>query len=163
MDKKEMKEKWLVLYNEIIESGEEDKMAVLGSMVKRMMSWFVDNESDIAQECLDMLEAVRWNNYLTQRESDKIINRMQPRPEFSPSQIKETLTNMGYELESKPYYNKYALLTAVSMKLSDSGQTIKKLIKSTDSQLLIEAAYNLAIDSLTDEDGIFSIRKYFNL
>lgn len=161
-----MKEKWLVLYDEIIESGDEEKMAVLGSMVKRMMSWYIENESDIAQECLDMLEAVRWNNYLTQREAEKILSAMEPKAPWTRDQWKAAMTEFGLELSHEPYYNSCALWVEMNKMYSDFGETIAELLGKplapTDKDI-IAACYKMALKTLQDKDGVYNIRSYFGL
>ena len=66
----------------------------------------------------------------------------------------------GYELDKEPYYNRCALWVTMNMKMSDSGETLAKYIAGDK---LFEAVYHLAVDSLTDKDGRFSVRKYFGL
>ena len=46
------------------------------------------------------------------------------------------------------------------MVMSDSGSTLKKYVSEEN---LFDVVYELAVDKLTDKDGVFSIRKYFSV
>ncbi|MBR3285773.1 MAG: hypothetical protein IKI70_05805, partial [Bacteroidales bacterium] len=57
---------------------------------------------------------------------------------------------------------------AISMKYSDSASTIadivlKKSLNEVDGSEMLRICYHLALDLLKDKDGVFDIRKYFNL
>ena len=54
------------------------------------------------------------------------------------------------------------------MKYSDSASTIadivlKKSLNEVDGSEMLRICYHLALDLLKDKDGVFDIRKYFNL
>lgn len=44
--------------------------------------------------------------------------------------------------------------------MSDSGETLAKYV---DKDNLFKAVHDLAVDKLTDHDGVFNIRSYFGL
>lgn len=48
----------------------------------------------------------------------------------------------------------------MNMIMSDSSATLGKYIANGD---LFKLVHDLAVDKLTDSDGVFSIRRYFNL
>jgi hypothetical protein len=92
---------------------------------------------------------------------------MEPQPQWSLRQVLDMLKNAGYATDEPPYFNSYALATTMCMILSDSGQTLQRIIGSPShpatNEELLASVYQLAIDKLKDKDGKFNIRKYFDL
>ncbi|WP_287385842.1 hypothetical protein [Lachnospira sp.] len=62
-------------------------------------------------------------------------------------------------LEKSPVYNKCALYVTMCMIDSDSSNTLKNIVK--DDNEYFRLVYSLAVDKLTDRDGVFDIRHYF--
>lgn len=158
-----MQDRFLTLYNAIIQSGDPQKMQLLGSVVKAQMKWFIDNKPAIAQECIDALEAVNWHNYLTPREADDTVQRMKPTPAWSRQQWETQMQQAALPTEEPPCYNAHALYATMSMIGSDSGQTLRQLLGTDDPARLFQAVYRLALDRLKDRDGVFNVRTYFGL
>ena len=63
-----MKKEFDTLYQSIIDSEDDKKMHVLGTVTKSMMYKFIDAYPQQAREYLDMLQAVKWHNYVTMKE-----------------------------------------------------------------------------------------------
>jgi hypothetical protein len=61
----------------------------------------------------------------------------------------------------KPYYNFWALYTAINMVLSDQGEVLEEEIEEEEKRQQI--AVKLAISHLKDKDKPRWIRWYFNL
>jgi len=69
------------------------------------------------------------------------------------------MESIGEIIEKSPNYNKCALYVTMCMLDSDSSNTLKKLVENeTDYFKLL---HSLAVDKLTDKDGVFNIRHYF--
>jgi hypothetical protein len=136
-------------------------MHVFGNVHKEMMEWFIVNKPDLAQEWLDKLESIRWCQYLTPKEADKIIAGMDPKAPWSREQWKNAMESFGLPLEEQPCYNKCALYVTMSMIMSDSSKTLSKY--AADSNAMFEFVHALALDKLKDVDKRFDIRHYFNL
>jgi hypothetical protein len=160
MTAEEMRQEFNALYNMMASSTNVAYMHVFGSVHKEMFLWFVQNKPDLAQEWLDKLESIRWKNYLTPKEAERIVGDMVPAAPWSREQWKTAIEKHGYELEYEPYYNKCALWTTMNMIMSDSSETLGKYI---DKDRLFDAVYALAVDKLRDRDGKFNIRAYFGL
>lgn len=156
----EMKQEFNALYNMMASSNNVEYMHVFGMVHKEMFLWFVQNKPDLAQEWLDKLEAIRWKNYLSQKEAERIVGDMVPSAPWSREQWKAAMEKHGYELEHEACYNSCALWVTMNMIMSDSSETLGKYI---DKEKLFDAVYGLAVDKLLDKDGVFSIRKYFSL
>ena len=153
------KEKFEELYNSIIASRSTKNMKILGCMTKKVMNSIIDTHPQMAEEMLNMLEAINWDNYLTEKEAEQIISKMQPQPKWTKQQWKNNMTIIDEPLEKAPCYNKCALYITMSMIDSDSSNTLKKLVE--DDIEYFKLLYSLAVDKLTDKDGVFDIRHYF--
>lgn len=160
MNQEEMKKEFQALYNMMANSNKVENMHTFGNVHKEMMHWFIQNKPELAQEWLDKLESIKWKNYLSPKEAEKIVADMNPSAPWTKDQWKAAMEKHGFELEREPYYNSCALFTTMNMKMSDSGETLSKYI---EGDKMFEAVYHLAVDALTDKDGKFVIRKYFGV
>lgn len=160
MTAEEMKNEFHALYNMMANSNDIAFMHVFGQVHKEMFEWFVINKPTEAQEWLDKLEAIRWKQYLTAKEAEKIVTAMKPQAPWSKEQWKQAMEQYDYPLEKEPCYNKCSLWVTMNMIMSDSADTLAKYVPS---EKLFEAVHDLAVDKLQDADGKFMIRDYFNL
>lgn len=160
MTQEEMNSEFCTLYNIMANSNDVANMHTFGQVQKKMFAWFAANKPDMAAEFLDELSSIEWDNYLTAKESERIVGGMKPEAPWKFDQWKQAMEQHNLPLEKAPYYNRYALWTVMSMKMSDSGDTLAKYIESNK---LFEAVYHLAVDSLTDRDKVFNVRRYFKL
>ena len=164
-----MEEEFLELYAYIVESKDRKNMQILGQMTKSMMMNIIKAHPQWAREYLDVLQAVKWNNYLTRKEADQIVANMVPRPMWTTySAWEQKIVNVGLPQQEEPFYNKEALYVTMSMICSDSCETIMNImgladIDNTNHDRFFKAIYRLAIDKLTDRDKVFNIRSYFKL
>ena len=156
-----MRTEFRALYNMMASSNKVENMHVFGNVHKEMMEWFIVNKPDLAQEWLDKLESIRWCQYLTPKEADKIIAGMDPKAPWSREVWKQAMESFGLPLEEQPCYNKCALFVTMSMIMSDSSKTLSKY--AADSNAMFEFVHALALDKLKDVDKRFDIRHYFNL
>ena len=155
-----MRNEFYDLYNMMANSKKVSYMHTFGVVHKEMMEWMIANKPELAQEWLSKLESIKWKNYLSPKEADDIIAKMEPAAPWSREQWRQAMEDHGYDLEEEPYYNRCALYVAMNMIMSDSSDTLKKYIGDSD---LFEVVYDLALDKLLDIDGNFSIRLYFDL
>ena len=164
-----MKERFLKLYDYILNSENNEKMHVLGNMLKSMMDHIISTNPQLAQDYIDMLESVKWHNYLTSKEADSIVANMVPKPLWTKQVWEQAINGHDLDAEDPPYYNHCALFVTMSMISSDSGETIAKIMGLQYNQQIasntefIKAIYCLALDKLKDKDHMFNIRSYFKL
>lgn len=162
-----MKEEFKKLYDYIIQSEDEEKMRVLGQVTKDMMYRFIESSPQTAREYMDMLQSVKWCNYLTAKEADMITAEMQPKPAWNRASWSNKMQSMGLPVSEEPYYNDNALYVTMCMVTSDSGETLNRFMDdhnmSAEKDALFTLVYRLALDKLKDKDGFFSIRAYFGL
>lgn len=147
------------------ESGDVKQMRTFGCVMKKMVEWFAENKEALAVEFLGELAAIKWRNYLTNREAERIVGMMNPAAPWRYDTWEETMQEYGLDLEDEPFYNRYALWCAMSMVYSDSSETIAAIIgkpvDEVETETMLTAVNNLALDKLTDKDGVFNIRTYF--
>lgn len=154
-----LKEKFDELYSTILSSKDDRKMKILGCMTKKIMYQTIESQPQRAEAYLEILEAVNWNNYLTEKEAETIIGKMIPSPKWSKQVWKEMMEKLDEPLEVRPFYNRCALYVTMSMIDSDSGKTLKTI--ESDENKYFSLIHSLAMDKLLDKDGVFNIRHYF--
>lgn len=157
----ELKEKYYELYDYMAQSKEPKNMKAFGHVMNEMYEWFVTNKPDAAQAWLDKLEAIKWKNYLTPNEADKIVAAMIPAAPWTREQWKASMEKSGFEMEEWPCYNRCALYVTMNMIMSDSSTTLTKY--AGEGNVMFEFVHALALDKLKDADKRFDIRHYFNL
>jgi hypothetical protein len=160
MGAEEMSQKYRELYERMAGSKNPENMKLFGRVMSEMMAWLIFNKPDMAQEWIEKLEAVKWNNYLTPKEADKIVVGMEPKAPWTRDQWRQAMEQNGYALEQEPCYNRCALYTAMQMIMSDSSETLSKYVGNGD---LFPMVHDLAVDKLTDKDNVFNIRRYFGV
>lgn len=160
MTQEEMRNEFAELYDMMAMSHDVKNMRTFGNVHKEMMEWMIQNRPADAQSWIEKLESIKWCNYLTPKEADKIVSEMKPNAPWSREQWKSAMEKQGYSLEKEPYYNSCALWVTMNMIMSDSSVTLSKYV---DNSNLFKLVYGLAVDKLTDADGKFCIRKYFDV
>lgn len=154
------------LYNKMASSHEVAYMAVFGNVHKEMFAWMAANKPDVAEEMLMKLEAINWNQYLTPKEAETIIAKMDPKAPWSRDVWKQAMDSLGLPIEQQPCYNRCALYVEMNKMYSDFGDEIAALLGkplvATDKDI-ITACYKMAMKTLKDKDGIYNIRAYFGL
>ena len=166
MNAQELKNAYHDLYGQMATSKNPENMKIFGNVETEMFTWFADNKPDAAQEWLDKLESIRWHQYLTTKEAQKIIDGMDPKAPWPRDAWKTTMEQMGLPLAEEPNYNSCALWVEMNKIYSDFGEEIASLLgkplSPTDKDI-ITACYRMALKNLKDKDGIYDIRKYFGL
>lgn len=153
------------LYAMMASSGDVKNMHLFGRVMREMMESISSTRPEQAMKMIEKLCAIKWTNYLTRDEAKQIVDGMTPRAIWSEEEVFRMLTNIGIDhVEEAPYYNEHALWVTISMKYSDSADSIKEIAgRQLDDTEILNACYRLALDVLKDEDGMFNIRKYFGL
>lgn len=160
MTQEEMRKEYYALYHTMENSSNVDFMRIFGQVQTEVMEWAIANKPDLAQEWIEKLSAIKWKNYVTQKEAESIVSKMNPKAPWNREQWKDAMEKAGYPLEDDPCYNSCALYVTMNMKMSDSSETLTELVGTEN---LFKAVYLLALDNLTDKDGKFKIREYFDL
>ena len=164
MTAQEMKERYDALYEYMANSRDPKNMKAFGCVMTEMMDYLIQNKPDVAEEMIESLEAIKWHQYLTPKEADRIFAGMDPKGAWPREAWKSTMESLGIPLEEPPYYNRCALWIEMNKIYSDFGEEIASLLgkplQPTDKDI-ISACYKMALKNLKDKDGIYHIRKYF--
>ena len=164
MNSTELKTAYADIYGYMANSREPKNMKAFGRTMTEMYNWFADNKPDAAQDWLDKLEAIRWQQYLTPKEADAITAKMDPKAPWSRDTWRTTMQSLGLPMEEMYVYNRCALYVEMSKMYSDFGEEIAALLgkplSPTDKDI-ITACYKMALKNLKDKDHVYDIRKYF--
>ena len=155
-----MRNEFNALYNMMASSTNVNYMRTFGAVHKEMMEWMIANRPSDAQAWIDKLESIRWKNYLTLKEAEAIVAKMDPKAPWTRDQWAQEMQKREYPMEKEPCYNRCALWVTMNMIMSDSSETLASYV---DSNAIFEVVYCLAVDKLTDKDGKFNIRSYFGV
>ena len=162
-----MKEKFEGLYNYMASSADVAHMRTFGNVHKEMMEWMIQNKPEMAQEWIDKLCSIKWRNYVTEKEGERIVAEMSPKAPWSKESWIQAMKSLQIETEEEPYFNPCALWVTMNMVYSDSSKTIASImgvpLQNIPDDKLVNAVHALALDKLKDADGKFRIRKYFDL
>ena len=163
-----MKNEFQALYDIMANSTDVDNMHTFGQVHKEMMEWMIQNKPDMAQEWIEKLSSIKWINYLTPKEAEKILAGMQPKAQWSRDVWRNAMQQLGLPLEEDPYYNSCALWVEMNKVYSDHAATIaqkilKKPLNEIPTDQLVIIMHALALDNLKDADGVYNIREYFHV
>ena len=166
MNAQEQKERYTGLYDYMAASRDPKNMMAFGHVMTEIMDWLIANKPDVAEEMIDKLEAIKWQQYLTPKEAETIVSKMDPSAPWKRDAWKSTMESFGLPLEDAPHYNRCALWVEMNKMYSDFGDEIAALIGkplTPTDQDIITACYKMALKTLRDKDGIYNIRSYFGL
>lgn len=162
----ELKNRYDQLYGQMAASKNPKNMMLFGEVMTDMMEWMIENKPSLAQQCIDKLEAMKWKQYLTKDEAQGIIDHMEPSAPWDYATWDGAMDSLGLEKEREGVFNSYALWTVMNAKYSDHAMTLAEKVwmvplRQVPNDKLVPAIHALAIDSLTDKDGKYHVRKYF--
>lgn len=164
MNATDLKDRYQALYDYMAMSRDPKNMKAFGCVMTEMMDYLIQSKPDVAEEMIDELEAIKWKQYLTPKEAEKIFAGMDPKGPWSRETWKSTMESFGLPLEEAPLYNRCALWIEMNKIYSDFGEEIASLIgkplQPTDKDI-ITACYKMALKNLKDKDHVYDIRKYF--
>lgn len=164
MTTQELKDRYLGLYDYMAQSRDPKNMKAFGAVMTQMMDAMLAKMPADAEEMIDKLEAIKWHQYLTPKEAEAIVAKMDPKAPWSREQWRTAMASSGLPTEDAPYYNSCALFTEMSKIYSDFGDEIAALLGkplSPADKDIIAACYKMALKDLKDKDGVYDIRKYF--
>ena len=149
-------------------SHDVNNMRTFGNVHKEMMEWMIQNKPDLAQEWIGKLESIKWCNYLTTKEAEKIVSEMVPKAPWSREVWKNAMQSLGLPMEEEPYYNSCALWAEMNKQYSDHAQTMadkvwKKPLNTIPAEEIVPVIHAFALDLLKDKDKNYCIRSYFSL
>lgn len=164
-----IKEQYDMLYEYMASSRNPENMKTFGHVMSEMMDYLIQNKPDVAEEMVQKLESVKWKQYLTPREADAIISKMQPKAPWPDDKAwTAAMESLGFLTEEAPYYNSCALWTEMNKQHSDHAETLaakvfRKPLSAIPNEEIVPVIYGLAMDVLRDKDDVYCIRRYFGM
>ena len=169
--KDEMIERYNLLYEKMSDSKNPKNMKIFGEAEKYMFREIAVAHPDMAETWLSHLEAVCWDNYLSEREAGNINKRTVNQDgtkgfHWGYEIFCNAEKSLGGQVEDKPHYNSYALWVTANMIYSDHAKSISedmgyKTPQEVPADKMALSCYRKAVENLEDEDEGFRIRRYF--
>lgn len=166
-----MIERYDELYGVMKSSRDVEKMKIFGEAEKEMFRQMAASNPSMAEMWLTKLEAVCWDNYLTEKEARNIgrhiVNQDGTKEFHWPYDVfTKAVSQLGGITEEKPYYNSYALWVTANMIYSDHARSVAedmgyKSPMEVPNERMALSMYKKAVEKLKDPDKGFHIRKYF--
>lgn len=165
MNAEELKDRFEHLYEHMASSKDSDNMATFGRTAKVMFGKMAMVNPAIAQEWVDMLECMKWHNYLTKAEADMVTGRLANQdgmkgPHWSYDTFKSAVESLGGKTYDEPYYNCYALWATANMLFSDHYRSASEYVPKED---MPKYFYMMALEKLKDTDRPKFVRNYFGV
>lgn len=160
-----LKERYESLYQEMVDSKDTKNMMLFGSVMNEMMDRVIQRDAAFAQQMIDKLESMNWDQYLTSAEAKKVCENLK-KCEWSFDNWDKALASMELETEQKYYFNKYALWALMNYMYSKHSETLsQKILESTLQEVteeqMVSIIHALAVDLLTDDEK-FNVRTFFS-
>ena len=166
-----MIERYDELYGVMKSSRDVEKMKIFGEAEKEMFRQMSASNPTMAEMWLGKIEAVCWDNYLTEKEARNIgrhiVNQDGTKEFHWPYDVfTKAVSQLGGITEEKPYYNSYALWVTANMIYSDHARSVAedmgyKSPMEVPNERMALSMYKKAVEKLKDPDKGFHIRKYF--
>lgn len=160
-----IRERYLELFEDMAKSGMPDKMKVFGEAEKWAFGKMLETSPKTAEQWVDKLEAMNWNNYLSKAEADEIvaksINQDNSRgAHWGYDVFKGAVESLGGNMAEAPYYNCYALWVVANMLYSDHYNSASEYVPKED---MPKYFYLMAVEKLKDKDRPRFVRVYFGV
>lgn len=171
MTKEQMAERYEELYAKMVASKDPKNMMIFGKAEKWVFGEVVKAHPELAEKWLSHLEAVCWDNYLSQNEAVNIGKRIVNQDgtkgfHWNHDMFTKAVESLGGKTEDKPNYNSYALCVVANAVYSDHANSIAedmgyKAPAEVPNEKMALSCYRKAVELLTDPDKGFRVRKYF--
>lgn len=160
-----VRERYLELYEEMAKSGMPEKMKIFGETEKWAFGKMLETSPKTAEQWVDKLEAMNWNNYLSKAEADEIvakfINQDNSRgAHWGYDVFKGAVESLGGKTYEAPFYNCYALWVVANMLYSDHYNSASEYVPKED---MPKYFYLMAVEKLKDKDRPRFVRDYFGV
>ena len=167
----ELKERYGRLHRKMTDADDKHNRQIFFDADKWAFDRIADTAPATAQIWLDKLQAVCWNNYLTDSEAKTINASLINQDEsiggkWSKDTFLQTSERLGAVTEKEPYYNANALWVVANMIYSDHAKSIADDMgagspTSVPSDKMALSCYRKAVEKLCDRDRKHFVREYF--
>lgn len=171
MTKEQLIDRYMVLYEKMKESKDLKNMKIFGKAEKYIFKELAEKNPEMATRWLSHLEAICWNNYLSENEAINIAKRNINQDgskgfHWDYNTFIGAVNKLQGEDEKKPYYNTYALWVAANNIYSDHANSIAedmgyKMPSEVPNEKMALSCYKKAVEKLCDKDNPDYIRDYF--
>lgn len=171
MTKEQMMERYDELYAKMKNSQDVKNMKIFGDAMSWTFRELTKAHPEMAEKFLSHIEAVCWDNYLSQNEAMNIGKRLVNQDgtkgfHWNHDVFTKAVESLGGVVEDKPHYNSYALCVVANMIYSDHAMSIAedmgyKSPAEVPNEKMALSCYRKAVEKLTDPDKGFRARKYF--
>lgn len=173
MNSEEMKSRYQHLYDTMKASKDVEKMVIFGKAEHHVFDKLAASNPSLAKEWLEMLEAVCWDNYLSEMQAEKLASKIVNQdgsagPYWSMDTFFSVVPKLGGKLEDEPYYNKYALWLVANAHYSDFAKSTSEdmgyqTISDVPAEKMALSMYKKAVESLKDIDRSHYIADYYHI
>ena len=171
MDKNDLKQRYEQLYHKMANSRDVRQMKTFGLAEKWAFNRTVDNDQKTAEAWLSKLEAIEWNNYLSDGEAMHIASQLVNKDGstgavWDESTFFSVVERNGGKVEHMPHYNENALWVTAAMIYSDHAKSIAEdmgyaSVAEVPVEKLAMSVYRKAVEKLCDKDRAYFVRPYF--
>lgn len=171
MNKEQLTARYGELYDVMKSSRDVEKMKIFGEAEKNVFHQMAATNPGMAEMWLMQLEAVCWDNYLSEKEArtiaKHIVNQDGTKEFHWPYDVfTKAVSQLGGTVEEKPYYNSFALWVTANMIYSDHARSVAedmgyKSPLEVPNERMALSMYKKAVERLKDPDKGYHIRKYF--
>lgn len=171
MKAEEVKQRYEQLYNKMKDSGEVRQMRIFGEAEKWAFAKMLATDPKTAEAWVAKLEAIEWNNYLSDTEATQIASTLLNQDGtmgavWDKATFLSVIEKGGGDAERMPYYNSNALWVTAAMIYSDHAKSIAEdmgytSVADVPVDKMAMSTYRKAVEKLCDKDRAFFIRPYF--
>lgn len=164
-------DRYETLYDKMKESKDPRNMKIFGEAEKYMFKEIALETPAKAERWLSHLEAICWNNFLSEKEAMNISATIKNQDgsvgfKWNLPTFEAAIASMGGHIEHKPTYNKYALWATMNMIYSDHAKSISEDMgfsqpSEVPTEKMAKSCYHKALEKLSDPDRPSFVRKYF--
>ena len=168
--KNQMIDRYNQLYDIMRESKDPKKMKIFGDAEKFVFKELLGISSDLSERWLSYLEAICWENYLSEKEAINICKRTINQDKtkgfhWQYDVFVSTMKSLNKEIEKTYKYNSYALYVTINLIYSDHAKSITEdmdftNINSVPNERMLLSCYRKAIEKFDDIDKNYNIREY---
>lgn len=169
--KEELISRYHQLFEKMVSEKKPKQMKIFGDAERYVFEDLAGAFPDKAESWLNQLEAICWDNYLSEKEMINIGKRLHNSDgtnglHWNYDTFIRALQSLGGVVEEMPYYNSYALCAVANMVYSDHAKSISedmgyKSISEVSGEKMALSCYRKAVEKLKDIDDNFRVRDYF--
>lgn len=167
----DLKERYERLHEKASRMDDEHAERVLDVAQMWAFGKVAESSPTVAEMWLGKMEAVCWNNYLSDAEAKVIASKLVNQdgsvgPKWGKDTFLQVVEKLGGEIDKEPYYNDNALWVTSVMIYSDHAKSIAEdmghtSISDVPTEKMALSCYRKAVEKLCDKDRKHFVREYF--